>query len=437
VTHSLRAGGWIRALPLALALAVFTAGLVAQQPAPPGPAQTFSRWTSITPDPRQFSGQPGGVLPLAVIGNPTFEAGAYMIYVGPSNPNGMTISRWNTFGPYTLKGHDKMSVTMTIESKRTTEPKLTVEMNPAELLLHYSDTGPMYAMIYVRNTDVSSWQSICVLPVGWNAADRCFGGSNNVIYVPERASQNAATLNTGNGDAVYSQPTAPTTFRLSSPARLAKITNYHWNDGRGAKPGTITVRQTSGGNVGSWPAAGSSGAGGRQDVYWTVEPGIELAPGTYTVADSDPGSWSRNDASGGRGMSEITLVPVGIAAADFAELLPTGVITPTPVDVNASPAGSIEGLWDTTIPGTVRVQLELRRTANGWVGRFWGRKGWEDMADLTVDPAAGTIAWRRPLAWAGERDQRYTAKVTGATMSGVFLPSTNWIGKRIGDRAPR
>ena len=103
-------------------------------------------------------------------------------------------------------------------------------------------------------------------------------------------------------------------------------------------------------------------------------------------------------------MSEITLVPAGNAGADFAELLPTGA-TQTPVDVTTSRLGSIEGLWETTIPGTVRVQLELRRTSNGWAGHFWGRRGWEDMADLTVDAAMGTIAWRRPLAWAGESDR--------------------------------
>ncbi len=184
MTRSSRGFSWRAVWPLALILAVVSAPVAAQEHAPPGTPRTFSRWTSITPDPRQFAGQPGGVLPLAVIGNPTFETGDYMIYVGPSNPNGMTLSRWNTFGPYTLKGHDKMSVTMTLESKRPVEPKLTVETNSAELL-QYSDPGPRHAMIYVRNTDVSSWQSICVLPVGWNARDRCFGGSNNVRYVPE------------------------------------------------------------------------------------------------------------------------------------------------------------------------------------------------------------------------------------------------------------
>jgi hypothetical protein len=98
-------------------------------------------------------------------------------------------------------------------------------------------------------------------------------------------------------------------------------------------------------------------------------------------------------------------------------------------------ANTIEGLWDTTIPGTVRVQLEFRNTAKGWSGRFLGRNGWEAMADLTVDSANRTISWRRPLGWAGEPDQRYSATVAGTSMTGVLQPSTNWVGKRIGDAA--
>lgn len=433
MTGSSKRFSWGSVAGMVLVLAVVAVSVAAQEHTPAGTPRTFSGWSSITPDPRQFAGQPASTFPLVVVGNPTFEAGDYMIYVGPSNPNGMTLSRWNTYGPFTLKGHDKVGATLTGLSK------LTLETNSAKLL-QYSDPGPTHAMIYVRNEDVSSWQSICVLPVGWNAMERCFGGTNNVRYVPENGPQSvpgtAKSLNTGNAGAVYSGPTAPTTFRLKSSARLVKITNYHWNDGKGAWPGTIAIRLTAGGNIGSWPAAGAAGAGKVQNVYWTVEPGVELAPGTYTVVDSDAASWSRNAESGGRGMSDITLVPLGSAGTDFAELLPTGT-KQTSVKEDPSAAGSIEGLWDTTIPGTVRVQLELRRTASGWAGRFWGRNGWENMADLTVNPQLGTIAWRRPLAWAGEGDQRYSAKVTGTTMSGVFLPSTAWSGKRIGDRAQK
>ena len=81
--------------------------------------------------------------------------------------------------------------------------------------------------------------------------------------------------------------------------------------------------------MGSWPASGLSGSGGVANAYWTVQPGIELSPGTYTVVDSDPATWSCNGESGGRGMSDITLVPLGNANANFAELLPTGT-APTP-----------------------------------------------------------------------------------------------------------
>jgi hypothetical protein len=63
-----------------------------------------------------------------------------------------------------------------------------------------------------------------------------------------------------------------------------------------------------------------------------------------------------------------------------------------------APVNTIEGLWDTNIPGTVRLQLEFQRAGNGWSGRFLGRNGWEAMADLVVDPAQATVPRRRSHA---------------------------------------
>lgn len=125
-------------------------------------------------------------------------------------------------------------------------------------------------------------------------------------------------------------------------------------------------------------------------------------------------------------------IPVDGADVATIEFTQAASVQPTP---SPSSTSSIEGLWDTTIPGSVHVQLEFSRTGTGLSGRFFGRNGWETMADLVVDSTRGTISWRRPLAWAGEGDQRYTARVTGSSMTGVFLPSTSWTGKRVGDRA--
>lgn len=144
-------------------------------PGSPANAQaTLSRWTSITSDPRQYAAQPGGVMPLVVLGAPSFAPGPYMVYVGSSNPDGRTVSRWNSFGPFNLQGTDKWAAYLLPQSQ------LRLERNSAALL-PYSNPGPTGAMIYARNNDTSSWQAICVLPIGMNVQPDCFGGSGNVV----------------------------------------------------------------------------------------------------------------------------------------------------------------------------------------------------------------------------------------------------------------
>jgi hypothetical protein len=146
----------------------------------PASAQTtFSKWISVTPDQRQFSAQPGGVMPLQILGGAAFAPGQYMVYVARSHPDGLTVSQWNTFGPFDLQGADKWAAYLQPQSQ------LRMEKNPAALL-PYAGPGPAGAMIYVRNTDISSWQSICVLPVGMSARPDCFCDANrpqDIIHV--------------------------------------------------------------------------------------------------------------------------------------------------------------------------------------------------------------------------------------------------------------
>lgn len=103
-----------------------------------------------------------------------------------------------------------------------------------------------------------------------------------------------------NGGAVVSGPTAPTRFTLARSFLLARITTYHWNDGRGASPGTIGLIGDDGRRWGPWPATGKPGSG-ASNVNWVAEPAIPLPAGTYTVVDSDPSSWSQNGETGGAG----------------------------------------------------------------------------------------------------------------------------------------
>lgn len=109
----------------------------------------------------------------------------------------------------------------------------------------------------------------------------------------------------GNIYLVQNQPTRATEFSLAGPLRLAKIKTYHWNDGRGARPGTITLKSGSGQSFGPWRARGEPGQGGVPNAYWIVEPDITLPAGSYTVVDSDPATWAQNNMSGGSGMTSI------------------------------------------------------------------------------------------------------------------------------------
>ncbi|MFZ2446482.1 MAG: hypothetical protein WAW37_08995 [Syntrophobacteraceae bacterium] len=111
-----------------------------------------------------------------------------------------------------------------------------------------------------------------------------------------------------NIDAVGNGPTRSTTFTIKQEVLVTHITTYHWNDGQGADPGTIGLRSASGRMYGPWEAEGIPGQGGVPDASWEVFPEVVIPPGTYTVVDSDLATWSRNSASGGRGMCSVKVI---------------------------------------------------------------------------------------------------------------------------------
>ena len=87
------------------------------------------------------------------------------------------------------------------------------------------------------------------------------------------------------------------------PIQLERITTYHWNNGEGVKPGTVSIY--SGDTLlSSWQAVGRS-AYGAENVYWDADVNIVLLPGyEYTVRLSDESGWSYNAASENCGMIE-------------------------------------------------------------------------------------------------------------------------------------
>ena len=87
------------------------------------------------------------------------------------------------------------------------------------------------------------------------------------------------------------------------PIQLERITTYHWNNGEGAEPGTVSI-YLGDTLLSSWPAVGRS-AYGTENVYWDAAVNIILMPGyEYTVRLSDEDSWSYNAASKNCGMIE-------------------------------------------------------------------------------------------------------------------------------------
>jgi len=115
--------------------------------------------------------------------------------------------------------------------------------------------------------------------------------------------------------AVYSGPRSSSSFSVGRTTHISRIWTYHWNDGRGATPGTITLRNLGSGQiVGSFYASGRDGVGfdtggkwlsspnGNSGRYWTVDTNLDVPAGQYEVLDSDIGTWSTNQETQNRGI---------------------------------------------------------------------------------------------------------------------------------------
>ena len=112
-------------------------------------------------------------------------------------------------------------------------------------------------------------------------------------------------LDNGNVGGVINNPTVPTTFSTAQGFGITYLSTYHWNNGKGARPGTLSIRAADGTTYGPWKTTGLPGQGGVRNAYWECRPSVYLPPGTYTVIDSAPLTWSQNPGSGGRGFARV------------------------------------------------------------------------------------------------------------------------------------
>jgi hypothetical protein len=104
-----------------------------------------------------------------------------------------------------------------------------------------------------------------------------------------------------NTDAVVNGPKVATAFTIKTPIFLRALSTYHWNDGRGAAPGTMSLIDSNGTKFGPWQARGASGQGGAPNVTWAAEIRQRMEPGRYTLSTSSDQTWSTNDKAGWKG----------------------------------------------------------------------------------------------------------------------------------------
>lgn len=108
----------------------------------------------------------------------------------------------------------------------------------------------------------------------------------------------------GNDGAIEGGGGKPPTVKQDRAYFVTEVCAYHWNNGKGAPAGEITLKAADGTTYGPWKTTL------RNEVYWIAQPNQELPAGTYTLIDSDPSTWAQNSASGGKGMGWASGIPV-------------------------------------------------------------------------------------------------------------------------------
>ena len=100
---------------------------------------------------------------------------------------------------------------------------------------------------------------------------------------------------------VMSGPSQATTFIVPSGKNLSlkAITLYHYNNGVGATPETITLKKGTQ-TIGTWNAVGR-----YNNQWWDVFPSKVLSAGTYTITCSNNATWSCNGISNYAGFAAV------------------------------------------------------------------------------------------------------------------------------------
>ncbi len=101
--------------------------------------------------------------------------------------------------------------------------------------------------------------------------------------------------------------TAPSTFHVASSTNILSMKTYHYvYPGGLSSTGQIGLKSSDGKIYGPWQTTGSPGIHDVPNANWNVSIDIVLPPGTYTVTDSDPSTWSSNIGTKGEGIFWVT-----------------------------------------------------------------------------------------------------------------------------------
>ena len=151
-----------------------------------------------------------------------------------------------------------------------------------------------------------------------------------------------------NGGLVGNGGTPPTFSTNGKAYCLNGIETYHWNDGKGSKPGYLWLKRLSGpaglpDRTSFFQALGSPGqnnvANANSYVYTPMKPPI-IIDGTYQCVDTIRGTWSQDAASGGNGFCHITVMAAMPASAAGAKPAAAPVTSTAPTKSVTTPTNS-------------------------------------------------------------------------------------------------
>jgi hypothetical protein len=150
----------------------------------------------------------------------------------------------------------------------------------------------------------------------------------------------ADLFNNTNTGGVANKPTNQTIFLTPGSTHITELVTYHWNNGHGAPPGSISLKSMSGTTYGPFQAKGTSGQNNAPNVNWIADVNITVPIGTYIVVDSDPNTWSQNAQSHGAGFAIIRGEHVAGAAPPPTPPVVTsgGKLPPAPPTAKPAPA---------------------------------------------------------------------------------------------------